>query len=278
MSVIENGKDDDEATGFEDWAAELRAQREAARLTQEQLAARMNFSPSVIAKLETCRQPPSEEHAKRADQGLGLPGTLQRWRASLIRDRVYPDWFKGWLAAERKATSLRWWEPLVIPGLLQTEDYARAILGTEPGIAGDEVTELVAARLARQAILDRPAPPVLWVLLDELAMHRCIGSAKTMHDQLVRLAEAGRRPKITVQVVPSRAEHAGLLGAFIVACLDDGPDVAYMETSAPSGQTVTVPRVAASVALRFDTLRSVALPAADSHDLIMKVADTRWQT
>jgi transcriptional regulator with XRE-family HTH domain len=276
--MIENEKEEDEATGFEDWAAELRAQREAAGLTQEQLAARMNFSPSVIAKLETCRTPPSQEHAKRADHALNLPGTLQRCRKILIRDRVYPEWFKGWLAAERRATSLRWWEPLLVPGLFQTEDYARAILGAEPGVTDAEVTELVAARLARQAILDGPSPPMLWVLLDELALQRCIGSSKIMHNQLVSLAEAGRRPKITVQVVPSRAEHAGLLGSFIVASLDDGPDVAYLETSAPSGQAMTVPRVVASVALRFDTLRSVALPAADSHDLIMRVADTKWQS
>lgn len=84
-----------------------------------------------------------------------------------------------WIDSERRATSLRTWEPLLVPGLLQTADYARAILAADPETTEEQLSELVAARLERQAILDRPNPPALWVVLDEAVLHRLIGSRKS---------------------------------------------------------------------------------------------------
>jgi Domain of unknown function (DUF5753) len=139
----------------------------------------------------------------------------------------------------------------------------------------DEVEQMVSGRMERQSILDRDPPPLLWVVLDEAVLHRCVGSPTIMHDQLVQLAEMAARPRVTVQVVPARTgAHAGLLGAFIVATADDASDTVYLETSA-KGQVSDLPRLVAQVTLRFDMLRAAALPKDDSRDLLVKVAD-RW--
>jgi hypothetical protein len=110
----------------------------------------------------------------------------------------------------------------------------------------------------------------------EAVLHREVGDFKTMHDQLLHLAEMSRRPNITVEVVPySAGAHSGLLGAFVIADFDDAAAIAYLETAA-EGQTVEESSVVAKVALTFDTLRSEALPRGASRDLITKVAEERW--
>jgi Domain of unknown function (DUF5753) len=101
--------------------------------------------------------------------------------------------------------------------LLQTEDYARAVLERHPNVTPEQVAERVAGRLARQAVLDRDDPPLSWVLLDENVLHREIGDAKIMRDQLAHLAGMARRPNITVQVIPRIGAHVGLSGAFVMA-------------------------------------------------------------
>ena len=122
-------------------------------------------------------------------------------------------WFQEWADIEAEATVLRWYEPLVVPGLLQTEDYARAILSARPDGNLDDLDEQVAARLARQAVLDRPDAPQLWCVLDEGVLHRAIGGSKVMRSQLYRLAEVAEHPKTTIQVIRAAGAHAGLLGA-----------------------------------------------------------------
>jgi uncharacterized protein DUF5753 len=94
---------------------------------------------------------------------------------------------------------------LLIPGLLQTADYARAILAADPETTEDQLDDLIAARLERQAILDKPNPPALWVVLDEAVLHRLIGTRKTMYDQLLALADTSCRSNITMQIVPPRS-------------------------------------------------------------------------
>jgi len=262
------------------FGAELRRARTAAGLSQDQLGQRLGYSGAQVGKVETGERAPSPDFAEGCDQAFpdagGLFGRLhqlaRRW------DGGYPSWFAEWVDSERRATSLRWWEPLVIPGLLQTADYARAILAADPETTDDQLDELVAARLERQAILDKPVPPTLWVLLDEAVLHRLIGSRKIMYDQLLALADASCRSSITVQLVPAEiGAHAGLLGAFIVAGFDNAPGTVYME-SPDQGQTTELPSVVRRLSLTFDTLRADALPRGASRDLIGKVAEERWAT
>jgi len=205
----------------------------------------------------------------------GTGGALVRlW--PLVSREMLPGWFRPWIEIEREATALRSFEPLIIPGLLQTPQYARTLLAAQPAGTEDELEQLVATRIERQAILVRENPPHLWCLLDEGALHRCVGGGKTMHDQLLHLEEAAHRPKVAIQVVPFEAgAHAGLLGAFVIASFDGAGDIVYLETAA-SGQVTETPSVVAEVTLTYDTLRSEALPRTASRELIMKVAEQEW--
>ena len=190
------------------------------------------------------------------------------------KQRLY-GWFQEWADIEAQATVLRWYEPLVVPGLLQTEDYARAILSARPDGNLDDLDEQVAARLARQAVLDRTGAPQLWCVLDEGVLHRAIGGPKVMRSQLYHLAEVAEHPKTTIQVIRTGGAHAGLLAHFVIADLDGKPPVVYLETAA-EGVVTDSSSAADHVALRFDRLRAQAESWVASRDLIRKVAEERW--
>jgi transcriptional regulator with XRE-family HTH domain len=271
---------DPTAGPLEFFGGELRRARKATGLSQEQLGQRLGYSGAQVGKVEMGERSPAPEFAEACDKTFpeanGLFGRLyklaRRW------DGGYPTWFAEWIESERQATSLHSWEPLLIPGLLQTADYARAILGGDPETAEDQLDELVAARLERQAILDRPQPPTLWAVLDEAVLHRTIGSRKVMYDQLLHLAETSRRSNVTVQIVPAEiGAHAGLLGGFAIAIHDNTASTVYME-SPDQGQTTKVPSVVKRLSRTFDTLRADALSRGASRDLIRKVAEERWAT
>jgi transcriptional regulator with XRE-family HTH domain len=256
------------------FARELQAARTSAGMSRELLASQINYSPSLIGMIESCRRVPGLDFAQRCDKALGTTGTLERLQ-EFLRTAPFPAWFRPFVEYEARATSLRGFEHVLVPGLLQTPEYARAVLANRPNTSEDQVEELVTARMERQVILDRDEPPLLWVVLDEAALRRQIGTGKVMHGQLLHVAEMSRRPNITVQVIPVGAGgHIGLLGAFVIA--DLGPQgIVYLETAA-GGQIAEEPSVVADVALTFDTLRSEALPRTASRDLVMKVAEEQW--
>ncbi|HTX26254.1 MAG TPA: helix-turn-helix transcriptional regulator [Streptosporangiaceae bacterium] len=259
------------------FADELRAQRERAGLSRDELAGRVNYSASLISMIESGHRSPSRDFAGRCDEAFGTPGTFARLEQRL-REVPFSSGFRPFQPYESQATALRLFEHSLIPGLLQTEAYARAVLETHPNTAREVVEERVAARMARQVILDRDdPPPLLWVLLDEAVLTREIGGPKVMHDQLVHLAEMARRPNITVQVIPGLGAHPGLLGAFVVAEMTGMPAIVYLET-AHDGQTIEDPDVGAAMSVRFDALRTEALTGTASLSLIEKVTDERWTT
>jgi transcriptional regulator with XRE-family HTH domain len=261
------------------FGAELRRARLAAGMSQEQLGRTLSFSGDLVGKVETAERAPTAQFAAGCDKvfpqldGLftRLLGLARRW------DGPYPQWFRSWVQAEQEATSLRWWEPMLVPGLLQTPDYARAILSAAPDAVTEELDDLVSARIERQGVLDRLRPPELWVAIDEAVLHRLIGSCKVMYDQLLHLADASCRTSITVQVVPAEVgAHAGLLGAFIIAGFESAPSILYAET-AVEALTLERSELVSKAALAFDRLRAEALPRGPSRDLIGKVAEERWR-
>jgi transcriptional regulator with XRE-family HTH domain len=258
------------------FAEELRAHRAQAGISREELAAKVSYSPSLVAMIETGRRSPSRKLAELLDVVFSTPGTFARLEKRL-RDVPFPASFRPFVPHEAEATALRSYENLLIPGLFQTEDYARAVLSTRPNTAQNAVEELVAARLQRQEVLDREEPPLIWSLIDEAAVQREVGTPEIMNSQLRQLAYLSSRPNITIQVVPySAGPHSGLLGAFVIAELDDSPPIAYLETAA-EGETVEDPSVLARLALTFDNLRSKALPDVASRDMIVKIAEERWK-
>ncbi|MCG5214273.1 helix-turn-helix domain-containing protein [Streptosporangium sp. KLBMP 9127] len=248
------------------WGRELRHYRQAASLTQAQLSQKIHFSESLISGVETGQLPASPEFAQSCDEALGTGGCLHRlldWR----RGQHIPSWFGRWRDKEQAATTLRTHEALVIPGLLQTEAYARVLL------MGDETA--LAVRLDRQTILTRddPAPPILRCVIDEAVLHRPIGGPAVMRAQLEHLISA-INPRLSVQIVP-HGMHSGLLGGFAIATFDGGSDILYAET-AIRGITTSDPEDVAAAVECFEAIRTEALPLAMSVDLIKRTAEERW--
>ena len=262
-----------DASGLALFAAELAAVRAAAGLSQEALAERIHYSASTIAMVESRRRSPRLELAERLDEALSTPGTFARLQAH-ARTLPLPSWFKPWADVEATARQLRLFEHSLVPGLLQTPDYARAILAVQPGVTADELDEMVAARLDRQAILAAKNPPVVWVVLDEAVLHRPIGGPKVMADQLGNLVDMEARPNVTIGIIPATTgAHTGLLGAFAVAESDDVGRAAYLE-SATQGLLIEDAAGIADLALTWDHLRAEALPRGASLDLIRREAES----
>jgi DNA-binding XRE family transcriptional regulator len=261
---------------------ELRGARaDAGYRSQDQLARELGFDRTVIVKAESGSRPPSEDvAAKIAEKFPGLANGLYVHLAGIARksNGPIPGWFADWLTREREATSIRIWQPIIVPGLLQTADYARALFIGERSNLGDEaLDELVGARLARQGIFDRPESPHLWVVLDEAVLHRLIGTPKTTHDQLVHLADMSERSYVLIQVVPaSVGAHAGLACAFMIGSVDGEPDVLLFE--AVEDQTIKDAEVIRKAAVAFDLVRGDTLSRSASQDLILKVANEQWNT
>jgi transcriptional regulator with XRE-family HTH domain len=257
------------------FARELQAARARAGMSLDQLAGEINYSRSLVSHVETCRRVPTLDFARRCDQALGTTGTFERMQ-QVLRNASFPAWFRPFVEYEARASALRGFEHVLVPGLLQTPEYARAVLAMRPNSTEDQTEELVTARLERQVILDRDQPPLLWVVLDEAALHRDVGDSKIMHDQLTHLATVAERPGVTIQIIPRTAgAHMGLLGAFVIAEFPDAPPVAYLETVA-GGQITEEASAVTGVALTFDSLRSEALPWRASRDLMTEVAEERW--
>lgn len=255
--------------------------RSSAGLSPEQLGARVFLSGSQIRKVEAGTRAPSEDLVKACEDvpELGCNGALTKLYeilAGRLKNRAYPGWFAAWPDKEAQAKRLRSFELAVVPGLLQNEDYARAILSTRIGVTEEELDEAVAGRIVRQRILDRENPPELWAIIDECALSRAVGSRAIMREQLKHLARMARRPHIVVQVIPLEAgAHEGMRGgAFIIAEFEDAPIVAYQDT-ALSGQIIEGNDETHVLAHAWDTLRLEALPRAASLRLIEERVE-RW--
>jgi Domain of unknown function (DUF5753)/Helix-turn-helix domain len=262
------------------FGAELRYYRAKAGLSQDQLGARVYCSGDLVGKVETGQRVPTREFTVACDAvpELDTRGALMRLWEHLQEHLTYratPGWFRVWAAIERRATALRSWEPLLIPGLLQTAGYAREVY--RRGLPNDSdggIEERVAARMERQQILDRDDPPLLLAVIDEGALRRVVGSPALMREQLAHLLKMAERPKVMLQVVPLDAgPHPGMAGPMMIASCDGVPDVAYLDT-AMEGQLVERPDDVAAVAVLFDTLRMEALPGRASMKLIAEVMET----
>ncbi len=264
---------DDDHSALALFAAELHAARARAGMSQDELAARINYSPSLVGMVESMRRVPRLDFAQRCDEALATTGTFGRLHEDL-RTAAFPSWFRPFAQHEAEATSLRTFELALVPGLLQTAEYARAVLSTRVGTTEDQIDQWVAARLERQAILARDDPPLLWVMLDEGALHRRIGGPDVMGHQVEHLADMAGRHNVVIQVIPRDAgAHAGLLGAFVIADFAASPSIVYLET-ALTGLVVERPEDVSAVTLRYETLKTEALPRAASLELLREVAKT----
>jgi transcriptional regulator with XRE-family HTH domain len=257
----------------------LRFYRTKAGLSQEQLGAAINYSHDLISKIETGQRPPTEDFmlACEATPTLNTNGALKELHTRLhqhFKQRAYPSWFANWPDFEARASALRTWENMAVPGLLQTEEYARAIHRTRVRATLDEIEEMVAARIARQAILTRENPPMFWVLMDEAVLRRPVGGIDVMRKQLDKLIAAAELPNVVIEIIPwSVGGHQGMTGSFVIADLPGSSPVAYQE-GAVRGQIAEDSETISALMELWDTLKAEALPRSASLELMKEVAQT----
>ncbi|MBB2912141.1 hypothetical protein FHS43_003421 [Streptosporangium becharense] len=225
--------------------------------------------------IETAKRSPSEQFARHCDEALEAEGALMRlW--PMVSHASAPPWFRPWLDVEATAEALRTWEPLIMPGLLQTEEYARAILSGEIGVTPEQVEEQVSTRMERQSILRRPRPPFFWVVIDEAVLHRPIGSPRVMAAQLEHLLAAGQTPRLTIQVLPLNAySTTGLAGGFAIAQTQGAFDTAYVESAGVMSRVTERPEDVRTLIYRYEGIRSEALSQRESLELIKETLP-RW--
>lgn len=263
------------ASPMHHFGSEVRRAREAAGKTQSELGDLVPCDKSAVSRVEAGLIAPDETFARACDAAFPqMGGWFTRfWKDSQTWGAAFPPALREFATYEAQAVSLWTFEHTLMPGLLQVEGYAQAVLERHPNVTPDQVTERVAARLARQAVLDREDPPLLWVLLDENVLHREIGGRAVMHDQLAHLADMARRPNVTMQVIPRVGAHVGLSGAFVVAETPDA-HVAYVEQIV-DGMTTDSPAIVAIVSTRFDVLRTEAHRGSESLVMIEEMA-AKW--
>jgi transcriptional regulator with XRE-family HTH domain len=202
-----------------------------------------------------------------------VEGVLRRLRDELVHNDPSPEWVGKWLAIEDQANTLSWYQPLVVPGLLQTADYARAVISSS-GRQVDDLEGQVADRLKRQRILAADHGLVLVVILDEGVLHRPVGGAQVIREQLLHVLAVAEQPNVIVQVIPLEiGEHAGLAGSVGIAAMD-GREYAYVD-DVFSGDILEHPDDVAVVKRVWVTLHNEALPGRKSLELIKK-AIGRW--
>jgi DNA-binding XRE family transcriptional regulator len=257
------------------FGSEVRRAREAVGMTQSELGDLVPCDKSVVSRVEAGLIAPDVSFARACDAAFPQMGGwfMRFWKDSQTWGAVFPPSLREFAAYVTEAVALWWFEHTLMPGLLQTEDYARAVLERHPHVTPEQVTERLAARLAGQAVLDREDPPRFCVLLDENVLHREIGGAKIMHEQLCHLAEMAARPRTTVQVIPRVGAHVGLSGAFHIVETPD-TQVAYVAHAADA-MTTDSPAILAMVSERFDALRSDAYRRSESLTMIEEMAE-KW--
>lgn len=263
MSVVKT-------TALESFARQLIAWRERMDWTQVQLGEKIGFSASLISSVETLDKPPSGPFTDALDTVFELPGTFAEMRKLVARE-AYPAFFAPVVGYERDAVRIHGWELGSVPGLLQTEEYARALIRvSRPLDSSSAVDRLVAGRIERQGVLTKEKPPMLWCVIDESVLHHVVGGADVMRVQLDRLIEAATVPGILIQVLPFSADHAGTDGPIKVYDFSDAPSVGYTECYA-GGRIVEERAEVESLVTVMGLIRASALSQRDSLDLLRKI-------
>jgi hypothetical protein len=246
------------------------------------VATALGWSESKLSRIETAHTGISEPDLDRLltaygvrleDRGrlrdLARNGRVRAWwtpyRSSM------PDPYDEYLALEGEAVLISEWEAQVVPGLLQTDEYARAVIEVGADVGDTEtIQRRLAVRMARQAVLTRDPPPTLRIVVDEAVLHRAVGGPTVLHRQLGRLAEASRRPGVELLVLPfSAGAHAGQIESFMVLEFESGTRAPVVHIEGLTGGLFRVKPSEVDVYRdALDDLRERALSAEDSRTVI----------
>ncbi|MGH3309533.1 MAG: helix-turn-helix domain-containing protein [Streptomyces sp.] len=275
--------DDDDGPSdlFRAVGRQVRVLRERAGLTQRELGKRLVYGEDLVSSVERGRRPPQPEFLDAADDELGADGVLKATKEDVVRAKArarvrHPAWFRDYARLEREAVEISFFSTLTVPGLLQTEAYARTIFMSRQPLLGEaSINTRVAARMDRQEILTRWPPPMVSVVFEEAVLRRPIGGWDIQQRQLAELLRLGRMRSITIQVLPLECEgHAGMEGPFILLTPKGRQQVGYMEVQ-DENRLVTHAEEVRILAARFGSIRGQALTPGESLVLIEKMMGER---
>lgn len=269
--------------------SELRRLRESQSIKLEEVAERLGLAASTLSRIETGKAPTRTSYLLSMLELYGVTDPGQRqvllemareghrkgWWA--VWDGILPTGFGIYVGLEAEAASLRVYEAQVVHGLLQTEDYARAVMSTvRRRQTPDEIDKLVRLRMQRQDVLRRADPLELWIILDEAVLRRMVGPSPIMRAQLEHLWEASQLPNVTLQVLGfGSGLHPGMGGSFAIIEFPErfDPDVVYTEGVTGQAYIEERDREVRARCEAFDLLRATALPPVDSALLIRSIAE-----
>ncbi|MFF3458513.1 Scr1 family TA system antitoxin-like transcriptional regulator [Streptomyces sp. NPDC002730] len=245
-------------------------------LTQEQLGDEMGFTGAAVSAMETCAQPASDQMLVELERVLGGGTGIFEEARTYVRLDKYPAQFKNYALLEQKAVGLCLYATLVVHGLFQTEEYARALIGGGyPPLSGERVEELVEARMARRALFEREPVALIELILEESVLRRTIGGEQVMRGQMRHLAEYARRRNVTLQVLPLdcglSGEHAGARGGMNLVETPEHDHLVYLEPQDES-LLITDPAKVSTYAQRYAKIRAQALGPRESLGLIERLA------
>ncbi len=254
------------------FAEVLRMLRGRAGLSQEELGERMSYTGAAVSAVERCARPATDDFINAAEKALDAGGLLAAASKHLRLER-YPAHFQGGVQLEQEALSVSSYCTQLIDGLLQTEGYARAVLGCAfPPLAEKEVEQLAGARMERKALFDREPACIVSVILEEVALRREVGDPGVMRDQYRYLLAYSTRPTVVLQVMPtSQGKHAGLQGPMKLIETPEQTTLVYMEGNGQSS-LISQPDEVGVLARRYGMIRSQALRPEESLSLIAQLA------
>ncbi|WP_225811443.1 helix-turn-helix domain-containing protein [Streptomyces spinosus] len=260
---------------------QLKLVRERAGLNQREFGQLVGYGPDQISAMERGVRTPRPEFLRRADEILGANGmfiaVIPEVEEAMTRARTrHPEWYRSYADLEAVSVELHFYANQGVPGLLQTEDYARAVFSRRrPLLDEDTIEKRVADRLARQQVLEQWPLPMCSYVLEEVVLHRPIGGTKVHKDQLRRLLRIGSMRNVEIQVMPSaQTEHPNMDGPFNLLTPSKRAQVAYVEVQGYP-RLITDPEEVRKIADRYGIMRAMALTPTESVALIEKLLGER---
>ncbi|WP_079275056.1 helix-turn-helix domain-containing protein [Streptomyces phaeoluteigriseus] len=250
---------------------QLKLLRVQAGLERAEFGRRVGYSADTVASIEQGRRIPQARFIEQADEVLGAGGLLLALREEVAKAQ-YPAFFRDMARLEARAAALNLYAVYAVPGLLQTEDYARAVFHMERPLLDDEVIEQrLEARMVRQAIFGRRPAPLVSFVIEEAVLRRPIGGANVMRETLEQILLTSQSRSVEVQVMPiEREDNAALGGPFSLIDTDKGQRVAYAEVQDHS-RLYTDAGYVRTLEARYGILRSQALTPSESVAFIEKL-------
>ncbi|MGW7414403.1 helix-turn-helix domain-containing protein [Streptomyces sp. NPDC054863] len=267
-----NGTEPETTDSLKAFGEVVKAFRKRANLTQEEFAHRVGYSLPTIASIEQGRRFPSVSFVDRAEEVLDAFGVIRGAAKHLSRKPGLAKWFRQWAELEKRALTLYTYECRLIPGLLQTEKYSKALHSEHlPPLSDEQIEAQQAARTERQQLLQQRPNTTFGFILEEHLFRRNLGGGEAREELLAHLIELVQQRNITIQIMPlAQGEHAGLHGSLHLLETPDNKWLGYIEGQ-ESGLMITDPKVVSTLNLRYARMASQALTAKDSLGLMQRM-------